>query len=131
MTSAILNEAPLLDHIGIPVASFDDCVMFYSAVLGVMGYKIVKQSEGRVGFGFDKKPEFSIFASSAATGSNHFAFAAKDRASVDRFYAAAIGTGATDNGAPGLRAEYHPNYYGTFVLDPDGNNVEAVCHNAE
>ena len=131
MAVTTLSDAFLLDHIGIPVVAFDECVSFYSCVLGVMGYTIVKQGESRAGFGVDKKPEFSIFASPEASGKNHVAFAAADRAVVDRFYETAIGAGATDNGAPDLRPEYHPNYYGAFVLDPDGNNVEAVCHNAE
>ena len=86
-----------------------------------------------LGFGVigSGKPDFWIGDAPVATGHLHLAFAAKDRAAVDAFYAAAIAAGARDNGAPGLRPHYHPNYYGAFVFDPDGLNVEAVCHMPE
>ena len=126
-----MSAKAFFDHIGISVREFNACIIFYSSVLSVMGYEIVKQSEGSVGFGIGKKPEFTISSSSGTTCKNHLAFAAPDRSTVDLFYAAAIRAGAVDNGAPGLRLEYHSNYYGAFVLDPDGNNVEAVCHQAQ
>ena len=80
------------------------------------------------GFGDEHKPYFWIGTGNALTGRLHVAFIAKDRAAVDAFYRAAIAAGGKDHGAPGLRPHYHPNYYGAFVLDPDGHNVEAVCH---
>ena len=89
------------------------------------------------GFGQDGKPTFWIGSGppsfwqaqhKAGTAPVHFAFVAHDRAQVDAFYKEAMAAGGKDNGKPGLRAEYHPNYYGAFVIDPDGNNVEAVCH---
>jgi predicted lactoylglutathione lyase len=80
------------------------------------------------GFGADGKPDFWI--SPSPTNPVHVAILAAARASVDAFYNAAIAAGGRDNGAPGLRPEYHPNYYGAFVSDPDGHNVEAVCHGA-
>ena len=91
-----------------------------------IGYGIVMQSPQAVGFGARGKPDFWIGA--REPGKVHVAFSAPDRKSVDAFYAAAMAAGGRDNGAPGVRAHYHPSYYGAFVLDPDGNNVEAVCH---
>ncbi len=123
----------MLDHLGIPVASLEVSAAFYGAVLGSLGYGVVKQREHSVGFGVGKKPEFSVFVAAddgSGCGGAHIAFAAVDREAVDRFYTAALAAGATCNGAPGLRPEYHLNYYGAFVLDPDGNNIEAVCHSS-
>lgn len=81
-----------------------------------------------MGFGASEKPFFWLGESEDASGPLHIAFAAPNRAGVDAFYEAALKAGGTDNGAPGLRPHYHANYYGAFVLDLDGNNVEAVCH---
>src|SRR5205807_10253841 len=86
--------------------------------------------EAHAGFGADGKPFFWIGTGHGLRGRLHVAFAAKDRAAVDAFHRAALEAGGTDNGAPGIRPHYHPNYYGAFVLDPDGHNVEAVCHRA-
>jgi catechol 2,3-dioxygenase-like lactoylglutathione lyase family enzyme len=80
------------------------------------------------GYGRDGKPSFWIGTGGRTKGSLHIAFVAENRAQVHAFYKAAMEAGATDNGAPGLRPHYHPNYYGAFVLDPDGHNIEAVCH---
>jgi catechol 2,3-dioxygenase-like lactoylglutathione lyase family enzyme len=80
------------------------------------------------GFGTGGKPDFWIGGEGGLNKPVHIAIAAKDRATVDAFYQAALAAGARDNGAPGIRAHYHPNYYGAFVLDPDGHNIEAVCH---
>lgn len=126
-----MTHPPLLDHIGIPVSSFATSLSFYTRVLQSLGYQLVRQSHLGAGFGLGRKPEFSIFEPS--TGKNqpmpqHIAFSAVSRDAVDAFYMAALTAGATPNGPPGLRPEYHPNYYGAFVIDPDGNNVEAVCH---
>lgn len=84
-----------------------------------------------VGFGPPSQPLFWIGAGDALQGKLHVAFAAADRRAVDALHRAAIVAGGTDNGAPGLRPHYHPNYYGAFVLDPDGHNIEAVCHAPE
>jgi predicted lactoylglutathione lyase len=83
---------------------------------------------GAAGLGANGKPFFWIAGAGKASPATHIAFTADSRAEVDAFYAAAIAAGAKDNGKPGIRAHYHPNYYGAFVLDADGNNVEAVCH---
>lgn len=115
----------MLDHIGLRTAQFDTLVSFYKAVLAPLGYGLVMEFPGAVGFGRET-PDFCIGQSDA--GSNlHLAFAAKDRAGVDAFYAAALAAGGKDNGGPGER-DFAPNYYAAFVLDPDGNNIEVVCH---
>jgi catechol 2,3-dioxygenase-like lactoylglutathione lyase family enzyme len=129
----------MLDHIGFPVSDFARAKAFYEKALAPLGIGVVMEVteaesggayEG-AGFGEQRKPYFWIGSGAALTGRLHVAFAAKDRASVDAFYKAAMAAGATDNGPPGLRPHYHPNYYGAFVLDPDGDNIEAVCHKAE
>ena len=125
----------MLDHIGFGVADFARSKAFYETALAPLGYRIVMEvtpqetgGPAYAGFGDDKKPYFWIGTGDAPNGKLHVAFVAKDRAAVDAFHRAALAAGATDNGAPGVRAHYHPNYYGAFVLDPDGHNVEAVCH---
>lgn len=126
----------MLDHIGFAVTDYARSKAFYAAALAPLGYGVVMEItkaetggayEG-AGLGADGKPDFWIGAGDVLKGRLHVAFAAKDRATVDAFYAAAIAAGGVDNGPPGLRPHYHPNYYGAFVLDPDGHNIEAVCH---
>jgi catechol 2,3-dioxygenase-like lactoylglutathione lyase family enzyme len=129
----------MLDHIGFPVSDFVRAKAFYEKALAPLGIGVVmevtKAKSGGAyegaGFGEQRKPYFWIGSGAALTGRLHVAFAAKDRASVDAFYKAAMAAGATDNGPPGLRPHYHPHYYGAFVLDPDGHNIEAVCHKPE
>jgi catechol 2,3-dioxygenase-like lactoylglutathione lyase family enzyme len=125
----------MIDHIGFSVSDYLRAKTFYAKALTPLGYGIAMEvtkaeSGGKyegAGFG-DRKPCFWISAGDALKGPLHVAFAAKSRAAVDAFYKAAIAAGAKDNGPPGLRPHYHPNYYGAFVLDPDGHNIEAVCH---
>ncbi len=122
----------MLDHIGLDVISYDISKKFYKTVLVPLGYDVVEETHGFCGFGPPGKPLFWVHELAGDRSSKaapiHIAFAAAGRAAVDAFYAAAIEVGARDNGAPGLREIYHPNYYGAFVFDPDGNNIEAVCH---
>jgi len=125
----------MLDHIGIAASNFGEARRFYDAALHALGYSVMmevtpEQSGGYhgLGYGRDGKPSFWLGNSGPRGAGMHIAFVARDRAEVDAFYAAAIAAGGKDHGAPGLRAHYHPNYYGAFVLDPDGINVEAVCH---
>ena len=125
----------MLDHIGFGVSDFVRSKQFYERALAPLGYRIVMEvtpqesgGDAFAGFGDEHKPYFWIGTGNALTGRLHVAFMAKDRAAVDAFYRAAIAAGGKDHGAPGLRPHYHPNYYGAFVLDPDGHNVEAVCH---
>jgi catechol 2,3-dioxygenase-like lactoylglutathione lyase family enzyme len=123
----------MLDHIGIEVGDFDRSKAFYEKALEPLGVKLVMEFEGMAGFGKETEqgpnPYFWIgFRDRPALSGVHVAFGARTPDLVDAFHAAAVAAGGTDNGAPGLRPQYHPGYYGAFVLDPDGNNVEAVCH---
>ena len=119
----------MLDHVGFGVSDYQRSKAFYEAALAPLGLTIVLEWEGAAaGFGEGRKPYFFLEFGRPVTSPLHVAFAAGDRATVDAFHAAALAAGGTDNGAPGVRAIYHPHYYGAFVLDPDGNNVEAVCH---
>jgi catechol 2,3-dioxygenase-like lactoylglutathione lyase family enzyme len=125
----------MLDHIGFPVADFARSRAFYTAALAPLKYKLVVDidpaqagGEGHAGFGFPGKPQFWIGTGEPIAGRLHVAFLADDRSAVDAFYQAALTAGGKDNGAPGMRPEYHANYYAAFVLDPDGHNIEAVCH---
>ena len=128
----------MLDHVGITVADYGRSRSFYGTALKPLGLAVqmevtAEQTGGGyegVGFGTPGKPGFWVSRArgAAPSGPMHLAFAAADRASVDAFYAAAVAAGGRDNGPPGLRPQYHPDYYGAFVFDPDGNNVEAVCH---
>jgi catechol 2,3-dioxygenase-like lactoylglutathione lyase family enzyme len=126
----------MIDHIGFPVSDYARAKAFYTQALAPLGYSLIREvgseqtESGSVaaGFGRNGKPDFWIGGEGGLKGVIHVAIATEDRASVDAFYKAALAAGAKDNGAPGLRPHYHANYYGAFVLDPDGHNVEAVCH---
>ena len=126
----------MIDHIGFSVSDYPRAKAFYEKALQPLGYVLVmevQQSEHdapAAGFGQNGKPDFWIGGEGGLNKPVHVAIAAKDRASVDAFHRAALAAGGKDNGAPGIRAHYHPNYYGAFVLDADGNNIEAVCHSA-
>jgi catechol 2,3-dioxygenase-like lactoylglutathione lyase family enzyme len=119
----------MIDHIGIQVTDLDRSVAFYTQALAPLGYVLVMRWEQFAGFGIAGKPDFWI-GTGKPTDRIHVAFRAKGRGDVRAFYDAAMAAGGTDNGGPGVREVYHPNYYGAFVLDPDGHNVEAVCHDA-
>jgi catechol 2,3-dioxygenase-like lactoylglutathione lyase family enzyme len=135
----------LIDHLGLPVSDLARATEFYRTALAPLGYGIVMQVSaaetghgGAVGFGApgkaadfqSGKPSFWIGEGERFPGHIHVAFVAPSRAAVDAFYRAALAAGGKDNGPPGLRPHYHANYYGAFVLDLDGNNIEAVCHAA-
>ncbi|WEJ57527.1 VOC family protein [Devosia sp. FJ2-5-3] len=124
----------MLDHVGILVADWNKAKAFYDAALAPLGVTLLNQVPEEYtgglkvgGYGRDK-PDFWLTESREPGPGRHYAFSAKTRAEVDAFYAAAMANGGRDNGGPGLRPDYHPNYYAAFVIDPDGNNVEAVCH---
>ena len=118
----------MLDHVALNVSDLDAARGFYAAALEPLGIRPIMDFEGfATGFGDADKPYFWIDRRDPVTPSAHVAFAAPDRDRVDAFHAAAVAAGGRDNGAPGPR-RYHEHYYGAFVLDPDGNNVEAVCH---
>jgi catechol 2,3-dioxygenase-like lactoylglutathione lyase family enzyme len=119
----------MIDHIGFDVADLPKSRAFYLQALAPLGYGVVTEWEKWVGFGAEGKPDFWIVGNGTATAPHlHVAFRAKSRDVVDAFYAEALKAGAKDNGAPGIREHYHPNYYGAFVIGPDGHNIEAVCH---
>jgi len=121
----------ILDHLCLAVEDFERSKAFYRQVLAPLGIDKIVEMQGWAGFGRDGKPEFWFGQGREPQPPLHFAFSAENRAQVREFHAAAIEAGATDNGAPGVRDHYHPEYYGAFVLDPDGHNIEAVCHRSE
>ena len=125
----------MIDHIGLHVRDVARATEFYLEALSPLGYGIVMQVSAEetghgaaVGFGAGQKPSYWIAEGEPKSGPMHVAFVAPSRAAVDAFYQAAMKAGGKDNGPPGLRPEYHANYYGAFVLDRDGSNAEAVCH---
>jgi catechol 2,3-dioxygenase-like lactoylglutathione lyase family enzyme len=118
----------VLDHVSLPVSDLERSKRFYEEALSPLGYELIMEHHiSGVGFGQSGKPDFWIRQGEVGAAV-HVAFASDDRATVDAFHEGAIAAGGSDNGRPGLRPEYHPTYYGAFVLDPDGNNIEAVCH---
>ena len=123
----------MIDHTGIPVSDFDRARSFYDKAFAPLGASLlmmvpVEHTGGvKVGGYGCERPVFWLHEATTGPG-RHYAFSARSRAEVDAFYEAAMAAGGRDNGKPGLRPHYHPDYYGAFVLDPDGNNIEAVCH---
>jgi catechol 2,3-dioxygenase-like lactoylglutathione lyase family enzyme len=118
-----------LDHVGLDVSDYAASRAFYEAALAPLGIQLMMAPADRIGGFGDDFPFFWIAQRDRGPDSGtHVAFTAVDRATVDAFHTAALAAGARDNGGPGVREIYHPHYYGAFVLDPDGNNAEAVCH---
>lgn len=117
----------MIDHVGLRTTQFETLLAFYEAALAPLGYKRMMSFDGAAGLGRDT-PDFWIGADDKGGSNIHLALTTDDRAAVDAFYQAAIAKGGKDNGAPGLRTEYTPTYYAAFVIDPDGNNLEVVCH---
>ncbi|MDF2997263.1 MAG: glyoxalase/bleomycin resistance protein/Dioxygenase superfamily protein [Xanthobacteraceae bacterium] len=128
----------VINHIELPVAEAEEARRFYEAVLAPLGLTLVisidpaRTAHGgaRYGFGKNGYPSLWVHQQNGAKLPIHLAFTADDRPVVDAFHAAALANGGTDNGAPGIRERYHKNYYAAYVLDPDGNNIEAVCQRA-
>ena len=125
----------MIDHTGVSVSDFARSKAFYQQALAPLGYVLMLEFPASVtggtdvaGFGEPPKPDFWLSRGTPNQPPTHIAFRAASRALVDAFYQAAMAAGGRDNGAPGLRPHYHPDYYGAFVLDPDGHNIEAVCH---
>ncbi len=120
---------PRLDHVGLDVSDYAASMAFSEGALAPLGMKLIMEPVPELGGFGDDFPFFWIGKRDRGPDSGvHVAFAVEDRETVDAFHEAALAAGGTDNGGPGVREIYHPNYYGAFVLDPDGNNVEAVCH---
>lgn len=125
----------MIDHVGIVASDYARSKAFYSQALAPIGYTLLMELPATItghadvaGFGEAPKPDFWISGGEANRPPVHVAFRVRSRAEVDAFHRAALAAGGRDNGAPGLRPHYHPDYYGAFVLDPDGHNIEAVCH---
>jgi len=126
----------MIDHVGFSVSDYERAKAFYLKALAPLGYAMVMEVPAEIteagfaaaGLGKDGKPDFWFAGEGKLERPMHVAFVASDRASVDAFYREALAAGGKDNGAPGIRPHYHANYYGAFVRDPDGHNVEAVCH---
>jgi catechol 2,3-dioxygenase-like lactoylglutathione lyase family enzyme len=128
----------MLDHTGLKVSNTSRSKEFYDAALKPMGYEVImeipkERTNGIVviGYGVPPKPDFWISEGKPNDPKIHVAFRAESHQQVNAFYEAALQAGGTDNGAPGPRPHYHENYYGAFVLDPDGHNIEAVCHDRQ
>ena len=128
----------MIDHLGLSVSDYEAAKTFYGKALAPLDYSLIMEVTAEqtghgaaAGFGAGGKPDFWIGGEGAMNKPVHVAISAKDRATVDAFYKAAMAAGGRDNGPPGLRPHYHANYYGAFVLDPDGHNIEAVCHAPE
>jgi len=122
----------MLDHIELAVSDIEAARAFYDGALAPVGVSLLMTlgsgPRAALAYGSDGRPYFWIVQGPPLTGMLHVAFTAKDRATVDAFHAAGLASGGRDNGGPGLRPQYHANYYGAFVFDPDGHNIEAVCH---
>ena len=120
----------MFDHVGLNVRDYATSRRFYEQALAPLGYSVVMANEEwhAAAFGEDEKPVFWVAQREPYGTGTHVAFHCATTELVDRFHEAAVAAGGSDNGAPGVREHYHPGYYAAFVLDPDGNNVEAVCH---
>jgi catechol 2,3-dioxygenase-like lactoylglutathione lyase family enzyme len=121
----------VIDHVDLLVSDLDASLRFYQAALEPLGFGIIDQSETSFSFGVDGADDFGInliAPGDTPTRSAHVAFVAESREAVDAFYEAAVAAGGTLKSAPSLHPEYHEGYYGAFVYDPDGNNIEAVYH---
>ena len=127
----------MIDHMGIRTLDIGRARRFYDSVFAALGGGMIFQvpivhTNGRTVLGYGRdRPQFWLNSGDTASEAQHVAFTARNRAEVVAFYTAAVAAGGRDNGAPGLRPLYHPDYFGAFVLDPDGNNIEAVCHSPE
>jgi catechol 2,3-dioxygenase-like lactoylglutathione lyase family enzyme len=117
----------MLDHVSLRVQDFPRAVAFYRAALAPLGYQVAMEFSSSAGLGERGMPDFWLTLTEKSLLPTHVAFRT-DRARVDAFHAAALAAGGIDNGPPGLRADYHPHYYAAYVTDPEGNNIEVVCH---
>ncbi len=128
----------MIDHTGLKIGDPVASRRFYDAALAPLGYRVLMELPASVtggqvvlGYGVPPKPDFWVAQGTPETPRVHVAFRARTHAEVDAFYRAAMSAGGRDNGPPGPRPHYHASYYGAFVLDPDGHNIEAVCHTPE
>jgi catechol 2,3-dioxygenase-like lactoylglutathione lyase family enzyme len=117
----------MIDHVSVRVMDISRSVAFYKAALAPLGYDVLMEFPGTAGLGTPGKPDVWLMQTDKPLNPTHLALSS-ERELVDAFHAAAVAAGGTDNGPPGVRADYHPNYYAAFILDPEGNNIEVVCH---
>jgi catechol 2,3-dioxygenase-like lactoylglutathione lyase family enzyme len=121
-------EIIMYDHIGLKVSDLDASVRFYTAALAPLGYSLCSRDDSGAGFGPRDAPALWLYLHQGSSGAGvHIAFRAPDHAAIQKFHAAGLKAGGRDNGAAGPRADYSPSYFAAFLIDPDGNNVEAVC----
>ena len=121
----------MIDHLTLKVRDLARSKAFFLAALGPLGYELVMEGPGMLGLGADRKPDLWLAQDPENARPTHLAISAPSRKAVDAFHAAALRAGGTDNGRPGIRADYHPTYYAAFVLDEDDHNIEAVVHRPE
>jgi catechol 2,3-dioxygenase-like lactoylglutathione lyase family enzyme len=117
----------MLDHISLRVQDFSRALSFYRTALAPIGYDVIMEYPGAVGLGAQGKPDFWIMKTDQPLNPTHVAFVS-ERERIDAFHSAALAAGGSDNGPPGVRVDYHPHYYAAFIYDPEGNNIEVVCH---
>jgi catechol 2,3-dioxygenase-like lactoylglutathione lyase family enzyme len=118
----------MIDHVSVRVQDFSRLLAFYRDALAPIGYSVIMEYPGAVGLGTQGKPDLWLMQTDNAVNPTHVALSTARRDLIDAFHAAGLAAGGTDNGPPGLRADYHPTYYAAFVRDPEGNNIEVVCH---
>jgi catechol 2,3-dioxygenase-like lactoylglutathione lyase family enzyme len=120
----------MIDHVGVRVQDFSKLLAFYREALAPIGYSVLMEFPDAAGLGTKGKPDLWIMKTDKTPHPTHVAISAAERAHIDAFHAAGLTAGGTDNGPAGLRPDYHPHYYAAFILDPEGNNIEVVCHDA-
>jgi catechol 2,3-dioxygenase-like lactoylglutathione lyase family enzyme len=120
----------MIDHVSVRVQDFGRLLAFYREALAPIGYQVIMEYPGAVGLGADGKPDLWLMQTEQQLNPTHVALSSASRGPIDAFHAAGLAAGGTDNGPPGLREDYHPTYYAAFVRDPEGNNIEVVCHAA-
>jgi len=118
----------MIDHVSVRVQDFPRLLAFYRDALAPIGYSVIMEYPGAVGLGAQGKPDLWLMQTEQAVNPTHVALSTARRDLIDAFHAAGLAAGGTDNGPPGLRVDYHPSYYAAFVRDPEGNNIEVVCH---
>ena len=118
----------MIDHVGVRVQDFSRLLAFYREALAPIGYSVLMEFPDVAGLGTKGKPDLWIMKTDKTPHPTHVAISAAERAHIDAFHAAGLTAGGTDNGPAGLRPDYHPHYYAAFILDPEGNNIEVVCH---
>jgi catechol 2,3-dioxygenase-like lactoylglutathione lyase family enzyme len=121
----------MIDHVTLNVRDLEACKAFYEQALRPVGYELMMDFPGGCGFGADRMPDFFLGHRGEPSAPVHIAFRSPDQKTVDGFHAAGLAAGGKDNGPPGYRRVYHEHYYGAYVLDPEGNNIEAVTHGSE